>query len=61
MRNYNNIPGVADSSMPSQMAFQYFESVEVLRKLVVEEGGFAPEKVFIEVLGNACVVIRAEK
>ena len=47
--------------MPSQQAFQYFGSVDVLRKLVVEEGGFAPEKVFIEVLGNACVVIRAEK
>jgi len=55
-----NLPGGSDN-MPSRQAFQYFGSVDVLRKLLVEEGGFAPEKVFIEVLGNACVVIRAEK
>ena len=60
LRN-SNFPSVADNNEPNSQVFQYFESVEVLRKLVEEEGGFAPEKVFIEVLGNACVVIRAEK
>eukprot|EP00567_Pseudictyota_dubia_P007923 CAMPEP_0197456072 /NCGR_PEP_ID=MMETSP1175-20131217/42430_1 /TAXON_ID=1003142 /ORGANISM="Triceratium dubium, Strain CCMP147" /LENGTH=419 /DNA_ID=CAMNT_0042990089 /DNA_START=24 /DNA_END=1283 /DNA_ORIENTATION=+ len=45
---------------PSMQAFQYFESVDMLRKLVVK-AGFAPEKVEIEVLGAACVVIRCEK
>jgi ubiquinone/menaquinone biosynthesis C-methylase UbiE len=45
---------------PSTQAFQYFESVNTLRSLL-EAGGFAPEKIFIEVLGAACVVIRCEK
>lgn len=45
---------------PSMQAFQYFESVDMLRDLVVR-AGFAPEKVDIEVLGRACVVIRCEK
>jgi ubiquinone/menaquinone biosynthesis C-methylase UbiE len=45
---------------PSQQAFQYFESVDTLRELLVR-GGFEREKIIIEVLGAACVVIRAEK
>lgn len=45
---------------PSRQAFQYFESVDQLRSLL-ESGGFARDKIFIEVLGNACVVIRCEK
>ena len=47
-------------SAPNQQAFQYFESVEQLRKLVIG-AGFKSENVVIEVLGNACVVIRCEK
>lgn len=47
-------------SGPSQQAFQYFESMEQLRSLM-ESGGFEPEKIQIEVLGSACVVIRCEK
>lgn len=45
---------------PSQQAFQYFDSVETLKDLVVG-GGFEESKVAIEVLGTGCVVIRAEK
>ena len=45
---------------PSQQAFQYFESVDTLRDLL-ERGGFESDKITIEVLGSACVVIRAEK
>lgn len=45
---------------PSQQAFQYFESVDQLRKLL-EDGGFEHDKIHIEVLGSACVVIRCEK
>jgi len=45
---------------PSRQAFQYFESVDQLRKLM-EEGGFEHDKIQIEVLGTACVVIRCEK
>ena len=52
--------GGGGASSPSQQAFQYFTSVDELRKLVVA-GGFDSEKVKIEVLGAACVVIRAEK
>lgn len=59
-RAVRNMPG-ANDNMPNRNAFQYFESVDVLRDLLVEDGGFAPENVYIEVMGNACVVIRAEK
>ncbi|ACI65168.1 predicted protein [Phaeodactylum tricornutum CCAP 1055/1] len=45
---------------PSRQAFQYFESVEQLKSLLVD-GGFAREMVSIEVLSPACVVIRCEK
>ena len=44
----------------SQQAFQYFESVETLRSLL-ERGGFESDKIAIEILGTACVVIKAEK
>jgi ubiquinone/menaquinone biosynthesis C-methylase UbiE len=47
-------------SGPSRQAFQYFESVEQLRSLM-ESGGFERDKIQIEVLGSACVVIRCEK
>lgn len=45
---------------PSQQAFQYFDSVDTLKELLVG-GGFDESKVNIEILGTACVVIRAEK
>jgi ubiquinone/menaquinone biosynthesis C-methylase UbiE len=45
---------------PSRQAFQYFQSVHQLRQLLVD-GGFERENVQIEILGNACVVIRCEK
>jgi ubiquinone/menaquinone biosynthesis C-methylase UbiE len=45
---------------PSRQAFQYFESVDQLRKLL-EVGGFQHDKIKIEILGAACVVIRCEK
>ena len=48
------------NSVPSQQAFQYFESVDTLKALV-EKGGFDSSKIQIEVLGTACAVIRAEK
>jgi len=48
------------SNQVSTQAFQYFGSVEELRDLCVA-GGFARHLVDIEVLGNACVVIRCEK
>lgn len=50
----------AAASAPSQQAFQYFSSVDSLRELL-ERGGFESEKIQIEILGSACVVIRAEK
>lgn len=55
----SSMDGQANSS-PSQQAFQYFESIDTLRNLLVG-GGFDRDKVLIEVLGRACVVIRAEK
>jgi len=55
----SNMDGAAGNA-PSRQAFQYFASVDTLRDLLVR-GGFEREKIQIEVLGNACVVIRAEK
>lgn len=45
---------------PSRQAFQYFESTDQLRSLM-EQGGFSPDKISIEVLQPAAVVIRCEK
>ena len=58
-RNVAAMDGQSGMS-PSQQAFQYFDSVEGLKDLLVR-GGFEDSKVTIEVLGTACVVIRAEK
>ncbi len=44
----------------SQQAFQYFDSIDALKDLLIM-GGFDEDKIMIEVLGAACVVIRAEK
>lgn len=48
------------TSNPSTQALQYFETTDELR-LLLEDGGFEREKIHIEVLGSACVVIRCEK
>ena len=45
---------------PSRQAFHYFENIDEIRQLV-QAGGFRHENILIEVLGNACVVIRCEK
>jgi len=50
----------AGATGPSTQAFQYFKSTEQLRSLM-ESGGFEREKILIEVIGDACVVIRCEK
>lgn len=44
----------------SKMAFQYFSSVEEMKELLMRNG-FEEDKISIEILGNACVVIRCEK
>ena len=56
---FSNVQAVGGNDINSQ-AFQYFESVDMLRSLLVK-AGFEDDKVDIEVLGNACVIIRAEK
>ena len=43
-----------------QQAFQYFESVEALKEIVMR-GGFKESEVDIEVLGSACAIIRVIK
>jgi len=54
--NINN-----DETTPvTQMAFQNFKSTDSLKELLVRNG-FESDKISIEVLGNACVVIRCEK
>ena len=44
----------------SQQFFQYFQSTDQLKE-IMESGGFDRQNIIIEVLGNACVVIRCEK
>ena len=56
---FSNVKGISGESV-QEKAFQYFESVDVLRD-IVKKGGFTEENINIEVLGSACVVIRAEK
>ena len=58
-KNISAIDGQAGTPT-SQQAFQYFDSVDTLKDLLVG-GGFDESKVTIEILGAACVVIRAEK
>lgn len=59
---FRNVATMGDQAgiSPSQQAFQYFDSVDNLKELLVR-GGFEESKVNIEILGTACVVIRAEK
>ena len=45
---------------PETQAFQYFASTDELKDMLVK-AGFEEDKVSIEVLGTACVVIKAEK
>lgn len=59
MRTDGNVDA-ASISGPSQQAFQYFASIDQLRLLLIN-GGFKDENISIEILGNACVVIRCEK
>ena len=43
-----------------QQAFQYFESTDVLKEILMK-GGFEEENIEIEVLGSACAIIKASK
>ena len=43
-----------------KQAFQYFESTDELRSKLLS-AGFEDKNVSIEVLGEACVVMRCEK
>lgn len=48
------------STGPTMQAYQYFGSAEQLKEMMLD-AGFDEEKVKVEVLGRACVVIRCEK
>mmetsp|Transcript_26783 Transcript_26783/g.53432 ORF Transcript_26783/g.53432 Transcript_26783/m.53432 type:complete len:419 (-) Transcript_26783:45-1301(-) len=50
----------SDVSNLQSQAFQYFESADELEEMIIV-AGFDPEKVTVEVLGQACAVIRCEK
>jgi ubiquinone/menaquinone biosynthesis C-methylase UbiE len=41
-------------------AFQYFESTDMIQSLLVQ-AGFESDNIQIEILGNACIIIRCEK
>ena len=44
----------------NQQAFQYFESASQLKDMMIA-AGFEEDKVSVEVLGAACVIIKCEK
>jgi len=50
----------SDDENISTLAFQNFKSTDTLKELLVRNG-FDADKTSLEVLGTACVVIRAEK
>jgi len=50
----------SDVSNLQSQTFQYFESADELEEMMIA-AGFDSEKVTVEVLGQACVVIRCEK
>jgi ubiquinone/menaquinone biosynthesis C-methylase UbiE len=58
LQNMDGAAGVDTTT--SKMAFQYFASVPEMKELLMRNG-FEEDKISIEVLGNACVVIRCEK
>lgn len=56
---FSNVQALGGNNVYTQ-AFQYFESKNVLRDLLLKSG-FEDDKIHIEVLGTSCVIIRAEK
>jgi len=58
MQNLQNAEGGVRNLQ--QQAFQYFDSTDELKSKLVA-AGFAEENISIEVLGQACVVMRCEK
>ena len=56
---FSTVQAAGGNDINSQ-AFQYFESVDMLRDLFLK-AGFENDKIDIEVLGTSCVIIRAEK
>ena len=50
-----------ETDIAKQMqAFQYFESTDKLKEMVIN-AGFDKDKVTVDLLGNACIIIKAEK
>lgn len=56
----NAVSGSNNNNDVSQLAFQNFETTDILKEMVVK-AGFDEDKVTVELLEPACVVIRAEK
>lgn len=56
---FRNVALASGDNVNTQ-AFQYFESKQVLRDLLLK-AGFENDKIDIEVLGTSCCIIRAEK
>lgn len=60
LSNYFSVIQATGGDTIQQQAFQLFESTDILRDMVTK-AGFEESNVQVEVLGKACVVIRAEK
>lgn len=60
LSEYFSTVRLTDAGSNTQQAFQYFESTDKLKDMLLE-AGFEDEKINIEVLGRACVIIKCEK
>mmetsp|Transcript_26842 Transcript_26842/g.61797 ORF Transcript_26842/g.61797 Transcript_26842/m.61797 type:complete len:177 (-) Transcript_26842:122-652(-) len=57
---FRQLQSVTGETTVESRPFQYFEDSDVLKDLVIK-AGFDADKVSVEVLGQACAVIRCEK
>ena len=59
---FETVAGIdsANGVDPSMQAFQYFPTVDYLRDLLLD-AGFEEDKINVETVGSACVIIRCEK
>ena len=62
LSSYFSAAQIADNgqSNPSTQAFQFFRSVDQIRTLCID-GGFEEDKVKVELISPACIVVRCEK
>lgn len=57
---FSTLQRTSPGNAPSQQAYQYFRSLEEIKNLMYD-GGFAPDKVQVDLSQPACIIIKCEK